>query len=66
MIYSFTIDVGGGTERGLVTANALEEAEGFVLSTYDGEAYTNFEIQPGAEDFINQQYGGMAWLTTGF
>lgn len=65
MIFNFSINVGNGTEYGLVTANTIEEAEDFVLSTYDCETYANFDIQPGAEDLINQQYGGLALLTTG-
>ena len=65
MIFNFSIDVGNGTEYGLVTANSIEEAEDFVLLTYDCETYANFDIQPGAEDLINQQYGGLALLTTG-
>ena len=67
MIYNFTIAVKDqGTEYGLVTANSIEEAEGYVRECFDFEKVLHFDIEPGAEDFINKNYGGLALLTTTF
>ena len=66
MIYNFTVTMkGAATEYGLVTADSIEEAERFVLEGFPRDECEDFDIQPGAEDLINQQYGGLALLTSG-
>ena len=64
MIYNFAINtMNDSTVFGLCTASDEDEAMD-ILTDMTGYASDRIDIQPGAEAMINQQYGGIAFLST--
>jgi hypothetical protein len=72
MIFNFYIEhLEGGADFGICSADSIEEAEGFIkirFAYYESdEGYekpTVLNIEHGVEDLINEQYGGLALLTS--
>lgn len=63
MNFNFTINTNaGGTEYGVCTASCKEEAQ-IMVAGYIEKGET-FDVDFGVDDLINEQYGGLAFLST--
>lgn len=72
MIFNFYIEhPEGGNDYGVCSADSIEEAEQFINDSFgyhsDEESFKKpvcLNIEHGIEDLVNEQYGGLAILST--
>ena len=63
MNFNFTINANdGGSDYGICTADSLDEAR-IMVAGYIEKGET-FDVDFGIDDLINEQYGGIAFLST--
>lgn len=64
MIFNFYLEwPDGRTDFGVCSALSIEEAEEFIKHRTDALASPKISIEHGCEDLINEQYGGIAFLS---
>lgn len=73
MIFNFYIEHNNGfCDFGVCSGSSIEEATQFIkdkLGYYDAEGFekpVQLNVEHGVEDLINEQYGGLAILSTEF
>jgi len=65
MIFNFCIyRRDGSADFGICSAGSLEEAEQFVREECSLTVDEKLNVEHGIEDLVNEQYGGVAFLTT--
>lgn len=65
MVFNFTVETLKGTERGVCTAPDAEAATQFVREQFNhiADCDLTIDVEPGVEQFLDENYGGFAILT---
>lgn len=65
MIFNFCLEwEDGRTDFGVCSADDIDQARAFIQNRVDVLACPKINVEHGCEDLINEQYGGLAFLST--